>query len=109
MLLLAGCHLPVSQDSLRDQSFDITVYDGTMPIKHYRAEPGSDTHTQILRLMRHHKKGWKPNFVSYAPSVVVKGDGFAINYQGYGAVYNGGLGQMHRKVTAADYQFLVGN
>jgi len=40
---------------------------------------------------------------------VIKGDGFVINYQGYGAIYNGSLGQLKRKVTAADYQFLVVN
>lgn len=108
-MTLAGCQLPVSQDALRGQSLDVTVYDGPVPVKQYTAIPGSETHDQILRLMRHHKKGWQPNFVSYAPSVVIKGDGFVINYQGYGATFNGSFGQLRRKVTAADYQFLVSN
>lgn len=108
-IALAGCQLPISQDALRSQTLEITVYDGPVPIKHYTAIPGSKTHDQILRLMRQHKKGWQPNFVSYAPSVMIKGEGFVINYQGYGATFNGSFGQLRRKVTAADYQFLVSN
>ena len=108
-IILSACQLPVSQDSLRTQDFDVTVYDGPVPIKQYRVRQGTDTHGQILRLMRKHKKGWQPNFVSYAPSVVIKGEGFVVNYQGYGAIFNGSLGQLKRRVTASDYQFLVAN
>jgi len=108
-IILAGCQLPITQDALRTQPLDVTVYDGPVPVKQYTATPGSATHDQILSLIRQHKKGWQPNFVSHAPSVVIKGDGFVINYQGYGAIYNGSLGQLKRKVTAADYQFLVVN
>ena len=108
-IILAGCQLPISQDVLRDQRLEIAIYDEAVLVKQYTAIPGSETHDQILRLMRHHKLGWQPNFVSYAPSVVIKGDGFVINYQGYGATFNGSFGQLRRKVTAADYQFLVSN
>ena len=106
---LAGCQLSLSKQELSNQSLKVAVFDGGSIMKSYQAEQGSEIHEQISNLILNTSKGWGVNFVSYAPGVMIYGDGFNINFVGDQAVYNGATGQMTRKIKPHDYLFMISN
>jgi hypothetical protein len=107
MLLTSACQLSLTQQELSDQTLTIKVFDGGVEVKNYQAEVGSVLNKQVSDLILSKSKNWTPNFVTYAPGVVVYGKGFNINFLGEQAIYNGATGQLTRKIESSDYMFLI--
>ena len=105
--MLSGCQLSLSKQELADQPLKVSIFDAGRLMKSYDAQPDSLLHGQISDLILLKSKGWSPNFVTYAPGVMIYGDGFNINFLGEIAVYNGATGQLTRKIKPEEYLFMI--
>ena len=69
--------------------------------------PGSEQYKALSTWLIAHQDGWQSSVATYAPSVVVTGNGFNLNFLQSLAVLNHAGNQFTHPVSQGDFAFLV--
>ena len=77
------------------------------PIKHCAIGRDSEQYKALSAWLGAHRYGWQTSVATYAPSVVVTGDGFNLNFLHSSAVLNYAGTQFTHLVSPSDYAFLA--
>ena len=106
--VLTGCEKELAW-SLPNEPLGLQRYEQGRPIATCTVEPSSSVHKALASWIAEHQRGWSPSPVTYAPSTLVSGGKFSINFTGSLAVVNYPGGQYTLKVPTNEYAFLVCN
>ena len=81
--------------------YRVSIHDEGRPISERDIVAGSQDAQNITQWLESNKSGWAPTYVTYAPSRIVHGDSFSLNFTNNMCIVNYDEGQFYKKANAS--------